>query len=87
MAVSGVVCGPGGASGVTYALVGGQQVGCGSDSGGNALYVQVSTLSPDEPVEGGEQVGLDIGAAMLLVMATAWGIRVLRNQLDSGSED
>jgi hypothetical protein len=86
MAVSGVVCGPGGVDGVTYALVGGQQVGCGSDSSGNALFLQVSTLSGDEPVAGGEVAGLQIGSAVLFVMASAWCVRVLRNHFVAGSE-
>lgn len=86
MAVSGVVCGPGGVSGVTYAVVGDQQVSCGMDSGGNTLYVQVSTMGGDSPVEGGEQVGLDIGAAVLLVMASAWALRSVRRLLESGGD-
>jgi len=88
MAVSGVVCGPGGTSGVTYAMAGGSQVSCGTDSGGSALYLQVSTLGQtgDAPVEGGEQVGLDIGAAILLVMAAAWALRSVRRVIDSGGD-
>lgn len=87
VAVSGIVCGPGGVSGVTYATVGGQQVGCGQDSSGNALYVQVSTLQGGGgPVDGGEYAGLDIGAAVLGVMAVAWCFRALRNYVDSSGE-
>ncbi|MFC0398597.1 hypothetical protein [Paraburkholderia rhizosphaerae] len=86
MAVSSLVCGPGGVAGVTYAQVGGQQIGCGTDSGGNALYVQVSTLSNDQPVAGGEVAGLQIGAAVLFVMAAAWSLRAIRRHLDSSGE-
>lgn len=86
MAVSGVVCGPGGVAGVTYAQVGGQQVGCGMDSGGNALYLQVSTSGGDQPVSGGEVVGMQIGAAVLGVLAVAWCIRALKDYLNSAGE-
>lgn len=88
MAVSGVVCGPDGASGVTYAMVGGAEVTCGVDSGGNTLALQVSTLGVgDVPVEGGEQVGLDIGGAVLLVMAAAFGFRLLGQMFRGHSGD
>jgi hypothetical protein len=83
---SGVVCGPQNLAGVTYVQAAGQSVSCGSDSSGNALVLQVSTLANDQPVEGGEQVGLDIGGAMLAVMAAAWGVRALRRMLENGGE-
>lgn len=87
MAVSGVVCGPEGASGVTYATVGGQEVGCGTDSAGNPLALQVSTLGGgDSPVDGGVEVGLEIGGAVLAVMAVAWGVRVVRRFIESSGE-
>ncbi|CAG9232334.1 conserved hypothetical protein [Burkholderia vietnamiensis] len=86
MAVSAVVCGPGGVAGVTYAQVAGQQVGCGTDSSGNSLYLQISTLAGDEPVAGGEVVGLEIGGAVLGVLAVAWCVRVVRNHLNSSGE-
>lgn len=86
MAVSGVVCGPGGVAGVTYAQVGGQQVACGTDSGGNALYLQISTLGEDQPVSGGEIVGLQIGGAVLSALAVAWCIRALKDHLNSAGE-
>ncbi|HDR9165440.1 TPA: hypothetical protein QDB28_005904 [Burkholderia vietnamiensis] len=86
MAVSGVVCGPGGLDGVTYALVGTQQVSCGTDTKGNTLYLQISTLTGDQPVSGGETVGLEIGGAVLGVLAVAWCIRALTDQLNSGGE-
>jgi hypothetical protein len=86
MAVSGVVCGPGGVVGVTYAQLGGQRIECGADSSGNTLYLQVSTLVDDQPVSGGEIVGLQIGAACLGVLAVAWGVRALRNFLNSSGE-
>lgn len=86
MAVSGVVCGPGGQAGVTYAELYGNQIECGSDSNGNTLYLQVSTLADDQPVSGGEIVGLQIGAACLGVLAVAWGLRALRNFFNSSGE-
>jgi len=86
MAVAAIVCGPGGVSGVTYAEVGGQQVSCGTDSGGGALFLQVSTLGDEQPVPGGEVAGLQIGGAVLGVMAVAWSIRAIRRHLDSSGE-
>lgn len=87
MAVSGVVCGPDGASGVTYAMVEGQKIGCGADSAGNPLTLQVSTLGAgDAPVDGGAEVGLEIGGAVLSVMAMAWGVRVMRRLFESSGE-
>lgn len=84
--VSGVVCGPGSVDGVTYALVSGQQVSCGVDSAGNTLYLQVSTLADDQPVQGGEVVGLHIGGAVLSVLAVAWCFKALARQFNSGGE-
>lgn len=86
MAVTAIVCGPGGVSGVTYASVSGRQVSCGTDSAGAALFLQVSTLSNDQPVPGGELAGLQIGGAVLGVMAVAWSIRAVRRHLDSSGE-
>jgi len=42
-----VVCGPQGLEGVTYVTVSGNVVGCGTDSDGNQLVLQISTLSND----------------------------------------
>lgn len=86
MAVSGVVCGPGGVAGVTYAQLYGAQIECGTDSSGNTLYLQVSTLAGDDPVGGGEVVGMAIGGAVLSVLAVAWCVRVVRNYLNSSGE-
>jgi hypothetical protein len=86
VAVSGVVCGPAGIAGVTYVTVGGESAGCGTDSTGNQLVLQVSTLSSDQPVDGGVQTGLQIGGAVLSVLAIAWCFRVVKNQLDSSGE-
>lgn len=87
MGETAVVCGPGGASGVTYAVVSGHQVGCGTDTAGNALFLQVATLGVDSgPVDGGDQIGLDIGAAVLSVMAVAWTFRFLRRYIDTSGE-
>lgn len=77
MAVSEIVCGPGGVSGVTYAQINGQQVSCGTDSTGATLYLQVSTLTSDQPVDGGIQAGFQIGAAVLSVMAVAFCYRAV----------
>ena len=87
MALSAVVCGPGGVAGVTYVLAGGREVACGTDSSGNALFVQVATLSDAAPVPGGEVVGFEIGGAVLGALAVAWGIRALRDFLNSSSGD
>ncbi|KVF68934.1 hypothetical protein WJ17_13520 [Burkholderia vietnamiensis] len=86
MAVSAIVCGPGDVSGVTYAQVNGQQVSCGTDSGGHALYLQVSALNDDQPVMGGEIAGLQIGGAVLGVLAVAWCARAIRDFLNSTGE-
>jgi hypothetical protein len=86
MAVSAIVCGPDGVSGVTYAQVNGQEVSCGTDSTGATLYLQVSTLSSDQPVSGGEVAGLQIGGAVLGVLAAAWCVRAIRDFLNSTGE-
>ena len=83
---SGVVCGPAGLAGVTYVTAAGAEVSCGTDSAGDALVLQVSTLVDAGPVEGGEQVGLDIGAAVFLVLAAAFGLRLVRRIIENGSE-
>lgn len=83
---SGVVCGPAGLSGVTYVTAAGSEVNCGTDSAGNALVLQVSTLVDSGPVGGGEKVGLDIGAAVFLVLGAAFSLRVLRRMIENGSE-
>lgn len=78
----------GGVSGVTYATVGDQQIGCGMDSSGNALYLQVSTLAVGSPEEmGGMEVGVDIGMAILGVCALAWCFRALRDYLNRSGGD
>lgn len=84
---SGVVCGPSGLSGVSYVTEGGRQVDCGTDSAGNQLVLQVSTLAEDQPVDGGVQTGIDIGGAVLTVMAAAFAFRTLRRVLDSGGSE
>jgi hypothetical protein len=86
MAVTAIVCGPDGASGVTYAEVNGQEVSCGTDSSGATLYLQVSTLSSDQPVSGGEVAGLQVGGAVLGVLAAAWCVRAIRDFLNSTGE-
>ncbi|WP_153137116.1 hypothetical protein [Paraburkholderia agricolaris] len=86
MAVSAVVCGPASEAGVTYVSASGRAVSCGTDSAGNALVLQVSTLSNDQPVSGGEVAGLQIGGAVLSAMAVAWSIRAIRRHLDFSGE-
>jgi hypothetical protein len=83
--LSSVVCGPVGLSGVTYVQAGGASVSCGTDSLGNALALQVSTLDNGGPIEGGDVVGLQIGAAVLSVFAVAWGFRVVRRFIENES--
>ena len=83
---SAVVCGPAGLSGVTYVTSNVGALSCGTDSNGNALQLQVSTLSGEQPVEGGEQVGLDIGGAVLSVLAVAWAFRFVRRYIESSGE-
>jgi hypothetical protein len=87
VAVSGVVCGPAGVQGVIYVSASGRAVTCGTDSSGNQLVLQVSTLEGNIPVDGGEQTGLDIGGAVLAVMAAAFGIRALRRLIESSNGD
>lgn len=86
MALSGLVCGPADEPGVTYAEVGGQHVKCGTDSSGKEMLIHVAVLSDSQPVTGGEIVGLQIGGAVLGVMAVAWCIRAIRNHFDSTGE-
>jgi hypothetical protein len=90
---SAVVCAPASASavgGVPVTLVGVTRgsLSCGTDASGNAmsLYV-VPFASSDQPVEGGEQTGIDIGFAVLSVMAAAWGFRALRRLVEGGTGD
>lgn len=86
-----VVCGPQGLAGVTYVSAAGQSVSCGTDANGNALVLQLSTQLValnvnDTTDDGGVAVGLSIGAAVLGVLAVAFGFRVLRNLINSSSE-
>lgn len=87
-----IACMPGGASGVQYVTSANRPVTCGTDANGVTLYAYLNTTlvavppSANEPVSGGEQIGLDIGGAVLLVFATAHGIRTLRNFINSSSE-
>lgn len=89
-----VVCGPSGASGVTYVSGAGRPVTCGTDASGDTLELQVDDLvavnpesgSGDQPVMGGEVVGAEIGGAVLGVLAIAFCFRLLRNFINSSSE-
>jgi len=61
--------------------------GCQSDGNGNMAYLMVKGVgASDQPVLGGEMVGLDIGGAVLLAMAIAFGFRSLRRMLESSGE-
>jgi hypothetical protein len=83
-----IVCGESGTTGVTYVQVGGQSATCGQDSSGNTLVLEVASgAAGDAPVDGGFQVGFDIGAAVLGVMALAFGFRLLRRFIDSPGGD
>ncbi|MCA8109335.1 hypothetical protein SB394_07445 [Burkholderia sp. BCCIQ04A] len=86
-----VVCGPQGLAGVTYVSAAGQSVSCGTDANGNALVLQMSTQlialnANDTTDDGGVVVGSAIGAAVLGVLAVAYGFRVVRNWINSSSE-
>jgi hypothetical protein len=92
-----VVCAPASASSagavpVTISAVH-TTLGCGTDASGNALTLMVlpggsvASVISDTPVEGGEQTGIDIGFAVLSVMAAAWGFRALRRLVEGGSGD
>ncbi|APR39378.1 major capsid protein [Paraburkholderia sp. SOS3] len=92
MGLNVIVCGPQGASGVNYIAVSGAPVVCGMDANGNALALQVDTAvmvsggadSPDG--QDGATVGAEIGAAVLGVLAVAYGFRAIRNFVNSSSE-
>ncbi|MCA8094475.1 MULTISPECIES: hypothetical protein [Burkholderia cepacia complex] len=62
----------------------GKAVVCGTDSAGNQLAVQLVPSTGDQPVIGGEVAGFQIGGAVLLVMAVAWGVRQVANVLNDG---
>lgn len=89
-----IVCGPANTQGVTYPTAFGDVIGCGLDSGGNALVLELGVPSPvtsgggdgSQPVTGGEVVGLEIGAAVLAVLAVAWCIRSLTRLFNTGGE-
>lgn len=84
-----IVCGEGGTNGVTYVQAGGSPVTCGQDSSGNALVLQVASGASlgEGPVDGGIQVGFDIGGAVLAVMAIAFCFRLVRRFIESPSGD
>ena len=50
------------------------------------IYPLPGASSSDQPVQGGEIVGLEIGGAALLVMAVAFGFRSLRRMFESSGE-
>lgn len=72
------------ASGSVFVVSAGQQLSCGTDSAGATLYLQVGSAA-DEPVDGGGQVGLDIGIACLSVMAVAFCIRTIRRFIEGSA--
>jgi hypothetical protein len=90
LGLNAVVCGPAGASGVTYVTAAGAAVVCGTDASGNALALQVDTAvvvagTSSDPGSG-VPVGAEIGGAVLGVMAVAYAFRVVRNFINSSSE-
>ena len=83
-----IVCGESGMAGVTYVQAAGGFATCGQDSSGNTLVLQVASgVRGDGPVDGGLQVGFDIGGAVLAVMAVAFCFRLLRRFIDSPGGD
>jgi hypothetical protein len=50
------------------------------------IYPMPGASTGDQPVLGGEVVGLEIGGAVLLAMAVAFGFRSLRRMLESSGE-
>lgn len=77
-----VVCGATGVAGeVAMQGAGSEAVYCGD--GSQAWLDPVAQSGSDSPMPGGETVGMQIGAAMLLVMAGAWAIRAVRRFIDS----
>lgn len=83
--LSEIVCGPGSVAGVTYVVDGSRlQLSCGVDSNGNTLYLQVRT--DDRLTQDGTSAGLQVGGAVLFVLATAWGIRAVHRFIQSSGE-
>jgi hypothetical protein len=69
-------------------FIGGTPAECGLNAMGATLYAYMEPVqSSDTAIPGGEVVGMEVGGAMLLVMASAWAIRSVRRFIDSeGSE-
>ena len=83
-----IVCGESGTTGVKYVQAAGGSVTCGQDSSGNTLVLQVASgVDGNGPVDGGFQVGFDIGGAVLAVMAVAFCFRLVRRFIDSPGGD
>jgi hypothetical protein len=78
-----VVCGATGAEGeIAVQGAGSEAVYC-ADGSQAWLDPVVVPSGSDSAIPGGEAVGMQIGAAMLLVMAGAWAIRAIRRFIDS----
>ncbi|WP_240766249.1 major capsid protein [Paraburkholderia flava] len=87
--VSVLMCGREFQSGLVYASAAGALVICGADGDGRPLaaYVGLVPLPGSGAPDGdGVAAGVAIGGAVLGVMAVAFGIRLLRNFLNSSSE-
>ncbi|GAB7524059.1 hypothetical protein [Paraburkholderia sp. 2C] len=66
-------------------FVGSTPAECGLNAVGETLYAYMEPVQSgsDSPIPGGEVVGMEVGGAMLLVMASAWAIRSVRRFIDS----
>ncbi|MEQ5843000.1 hypothetical protein N0A02_26450 [Paraburkholderia acidicola] len=81
-----VVCGIAGVAGVDYVRLNGVVVSCGEDASGDAMaLLRVDGGSSGSSADG-TVAGLAIGSAVLGVMAVAFGVRLLRNFLNSSAE-
>lgn len=81
-----VVCGIAGVAGIDYVRLNGVVVSCGEDANGDAMaLLRVDGDSSGSSADG-TVAGLAIGGAVLGVMAVAFGVRLLRNFLNSSAE-
>ena len=81
-----VVCGIAGVAGVDYVQMNGVVVSCGEDLNGDAMaLLRIGDGSSGSSADG-TVAGLAIGGAVLGVMAVAFGVRLLRNFLNSSAE-
>ena len=81
-----VVCGIAGVAGVDYVRLSGVVVSCGEDVNGDAMALLRIDGGSSGSSADGTVAGLAIGGAVLGVMAVAFGVRLLRNFLNSSAE-